>query len=422
MATDLFNNISNDYVNPDLAPCAGQSDQAYFEFLPNKQVGIVSGNAELAAMNFSDISQPVSAWVQQTRILQSGEVVFIQGLTKGITTKIEYFPIDGSIIYFNDYDPFYMSADVSVSYYKNFKYYKSAIHVEASESLGQNIADVLNIALGNKGIGIFAGWDASKFTFSGSLAGYDFNIDALDVSRWNPTKPDPSSGVHELLIEDVSSQVPASKYPNTAMLGYMLKVAYPASATDESLLYVNVNHVPDTLTYYESADVSIFSTPDVYHDSSVYYQVHSQSVNVFDTSALWYMNTTSYFDASANPVDVSVFVTDASWHTSTYSVIDSSTIVQILDASASYDASTYYVQYTKKVDVGMNGDSTVDTMSAGDYLNYVDTNYQWEKVGVFRSWLTAEDPDNSNVENLITGFYVFNPQTFPVQIEYMLIL
>ena len=71
MAIDLFNNNpSNDYIHPDLAPCAGQADEAFFEFLPNEKVGIVSGNEEILAMDFANLSQRVKGWVQQKRILQ----------------------------------------------------------------------------------------------------------------------------------------------------------------------------------------------------------------------------------------------------------------------------------------------------------------------------------------------------------------
>ena len=68
----------------------------------------------------------------------------------------------------------------------------------------------------------------------------------------------------------------------------------------------------------------------------------------------------------------------------------------------------------------MNGNSTSSTMSAGDYLAYIEENNKWEKVGLLRIWLSADDPENSSIENLITGFYVYNPHDFEVKIEYML--
>jgi len=349
---DLFNNGSNDYIYPDVGPCAGNSDSYIFEFLPKELAGVVSGNSEISTMDFSDLKQPVTGWNQQTRLLQPGEVMFVQGLTKGISTKTQYYPIDGSVSFYNYNDPMYMSADISINYYLGFKYYENDIRVTADEVAGINIADAMNIAFGAKGIGVYANWDPSKFTFSGTQAGYEFDVTALDVSLWNPDV----STAGNALYEDVTSQIPSSKYPNSAMLGYVLKVTYPTTSypqsysdgvlvsgqtyIDDSQKYVKLNHAPTYLTFYE---------PSSGNENS-------------------------------------------------------------------------YVQYYKKVDVGMNGGSTSDTMSAADYLSYVDSNGYWEKVGSLKMWIAAEDPANSNIDNLITGFYIFNPQTFAVQVTYMIII
>jgi len=39
-----------------------------------------------------------------------------------------------------------------------------------------------------------------------------------------------------------------------------------------------------------------------------------------------------------------------------------------------------------------------------------------------KSWIIADDPENSSIENLITGFYVYNPHDFVVKLDYMVIL
>lgn len=334
---DLFNsNISNDYINPDLAPCAGSSDTATFEFLPGQQVGVVSGNATLVAMDWGDLSQEVTGWNEQTRLVQSGEVIFIPGLTKGVTYKTQYFPIDGSVAYDTYLDPLYMSADISISYYQNFRYYNVNVHATSAESLGINIADAFNVELGARGINVYTSWDASKFTFTGSTAGYEFNVSAIDVSRWTPD----TSIVGNSLDEDVSARIPSAKYPNTGMLGYMLKVTYPSTITNDYDKWVYLKHAPDDIVFYEP--------------------------NTGDPDS--------------------------------------------------------YVRYYKTVDVGMNGSSSDTVMSAGDYLNWVTVNNQWEKVGIMRAWIAAEDPANSNTENLLTGFYIFNPQVQTIQIDYITLI
>ena len=334
---DLFNNTSNDYVNPTFAPCAGTADSYTFEFLPNDQVGIVSGSSIIAAMDLSKVSQAVEGWVQQTKTLQPGEVTYIQGLTKGITQESQYFPFIGTVA-----DPvgsdhsLYMSVDMSINYYKNFRYYSIDVSVSADTSNQISIENAINIKFGELGIDITSSYDPSGLTFVGNSAGYNFDITSLDVSIWDSV----AAFYGEVVVpEDTTSYIPAFKYPNGAMLGYVLTVTYSSTSLPEND-FVMLNHVPDYLEYFEPSTGS------------------------------------------------------------------------------------GYVRYYSAVDVGMSGGSctTDNVMSAADYLDYVQTNGKWEKVGLIKIWLTAPDPVGSNVENLITGFYVFNPQLDAVKIDYMTIL
>lgn len=334
--SDLFNNTSNDYIHPDLASCPGSSDSASFEFLPDQEVGIITGSDILMSMDLGDISQPVTGYVQQTKILEPGEVAFIQGLTKGISIRQQRFLLDNSVAYTDASFPYFLDADISINYYKNFRYYQNAVHAIGDYENLVDIANAINVAFDAKGITVTATYDASGITFSGDTAGYDYDITAVDVSLFQTY-----STIHQVLTEDTSSDVPAYKYPNTAMLGYVLKVEYSSSFENDYDKYILINHPPDTLVYYEA------STGDPYS----------------------------------------------------------------------------YVRYEKAVDVGLSGASCVATkMSAAEYLDYVQTNSKWEKVGPLRIWLSAEDPENSSTENLITGFYAYNPHTYDVQMSYMIIL
>jgi hypothetical protein len=111
MYQDLFNNISNDYIFPDLPPCPDSNGAGndVFKFLPGNQVGIVSGNTILGAMNLGDIMLNVDAWTIQTKILEPGEVTYIAGLTKGISFKTQNFLLDSS------YNNSFMSVDMSIT-------------------------------------------------------------------------------------------------------------------------------------------------------------------------------------------------------------------------------------------------------------------------------------------------------------------
>lgn len=335
---DLFNNNSNDYINPDLSPCAGSSDQYTFEFLPNQQVGIVSGDSIISAIPLGDIFEPVIGWVQQTKILQPGEITFIPGMTKGISNRLQYFPFIGLVRYNGELDKYYMSLDISINYYKNFKYYEDSIFVKSDHINGITIENALNIKLNERKINIEPVYDPSGLTFRGTQPGYTFNITSLDVSLFLPLEPQR----FESLVEDVSSALPAFKYPNGAMLGYVLKVIYPpASNIEDSDKYIKINHVPNFLEYFVE--------------------------NRFIPGQ--------------------------------------------------------YERFYDEVDVGLSGTShTPNILSAADYLHKVETNNMWENVGIIRIWLSSNDFPNTIKQNLIKGFYIFNPQSFPVKINYITIL
>ena len=330
---DLFNNTSNDYINPTLAPCAGNADEYTFEFLPGQQVGIVSGSSIIAAMGLGDIQQGVEGWVTQTKILQPGEVTYISGLTKGITNEVQRFLYTNATSDGNDHS-MYTTIDISINYYNNFRNYNRRLIASASPTNGINIANAFNILFSADGIPISVTCDASGITFEGSNQGFSFDITGPDASVWDPTTPFYGTG---FMVEDTSAYVPAFKYPNGAMLGYVLKVTYSDTTQPEND-FVMINHVPDYLEYFVEGPLGVWT------------------------------------------------------------------------------------RYYKPVDVGQSATCPTDTISSGEYLDWVQTNGKWEKVGVVKIWLTAVDPADSAVENLITGFYVFNPQVTAVKIDYMTIL
>jgi hypothetical protein len=349
MPIDVFNNPSNDYVNPGLAPCANSSDEFDFKFLPRQEAGVVSGASIIQTMNLSDIVIPITSWIEEKKYISPGEVVYIPGLTKGLTYKTQRFPYTLSSIYTDQ--EFFMKLDISINYYSNFRYYNINKNSSSNYALNYDIENAVNINLSTSGIGVSMLYDASNFTFTGNSEGYDFSVSnavltLIDASM-DSSSPFPSiidaSGVNTPqvfnLVVDSSNSIPAAKYPNGAMRGYMMKVYFPTtSGQTDRWLYMN--NVKSPYTVYETVDVS---------------------------------------------------------------------------------GNTYWNQYSKIIDVGMNGAGNITTMSAGEYLDYINTYALWDKVGEFRAHISSEDPANSNITNLVGGFYIFNPHEFPVQVEYMLI-
>lgn len=324
MSNDVFNNSSNNYVNPALSPCAGAGDDSYLQFLPNKSIGIIQGSDILSSLSFSDIKIPVSSYSSQMKIIESGEVTFIPGLTKGLNFRSQSFILPEFSE--NDLNPYFMIVDLSVGFYKNFKYYN--FNIEASADYANNITinQALNIALTNIQAKITSVYDPSDLTFTGTQAGWDFNISSVELTlidaSQNAYSPFPAVIVGDVnvpqifeLEEDLFKRVLYAKYPNSAMQGIILKATYPDAEMDYDK-WVYLNHVTDIVTIYEPITIANFLT-----------NLQKTITITFDPSITFGPFITDFTDASIS-IDVSdgsqsyVLAIDSSF--ATYDLADSS--------------------------------------------------------------------------------------------------
>jgi hypothetical protein len=346
MPTDVFNNPSNDYINPGLSPCADAADEYDFKFLPRQEAGITSGASILQSLNLGDIVVPITSWTSEKKYVASGEVVYVPGLTKGLENKSQRFviPIASPL---TDQELF-MQLDVSINYYYNFRYFNIDIDSSANHTLGIDIANAVNTNFGTRNTGVSVSYDVSAFTFGGA-EGFEFNVTNVLMTLIDASMDSASPFVTVInastgdrvpqtyaLAEDASSAIPSAKYPNGAMRGYMLKTYFPTTAVEADKWFY-MNSVKSPFTMYEASTGSGF------------------------------------------------------------------------------------VKYSKAVDVGMNGAGNSATMSAAEYLDYITTYNLWDKVGDFRAHISSVDPADSNVANLVGGFYMFNPHEFAIMVEYMMI-
>lgn len=500
MAIDVFNNPSNDYVYPALSPCAGVSDSANLEFIKDG-IGIISGSDILAKIDFSNLSIPVTAYSTETKVLGQGEVVYIPGLSKGLQQRQQGFLLPYLDSYNESLNPYFFSVDLSINYYKNFKFYNQAIDVTANYSQNINIVDALNIQFGNLGISITASLDSSALIFTGDVDGFDFTASNVILNIIDASIDSASPFPHEAnldsytLEESEDYDILYAKYPNGAMQGIIMKSTYPNSTPESPYdKWLYIKHVNDYVKIYEPIEIdNYFSQIQITFDPSIIFGPFVEDV----TTGLYDMDLE---DITIGPADlvndcslINCSVVDSSitesriyWTDFQNSVIEKSNInlfqidasersfignsvinettiwnSEISDSSiynsiiydvslirctlyncekeittledckeirinestsivkTYLDSSTYYQKFIKKLDVGMNGSSTETIMSAGDYLDYITSNDLWRKFGDFYAWTTAPDgcPD---CDNLIDGFYVYNPHTFNIKIEYML--
>lgn len=497
MAIDVFNNPSNDYVVPALSPCAGASDDKYLQFL-NKGIGIISGSNTLAKIDLGNIKIPVNSYSTETRTLKKGEVTYIPGLSKGLQKKQQGFNIPYLVSDDIDLNTLFFSVDLSVSYYKNFKFYYDNIDASANYSQNINIEDALNISLVNAGLNISAYYDSSILKFTGAADGYEFNISNIDLSLIDssenlssPFPKDANLSTYKL-DENMSFYKPYAKYPNGGMTGIIMRGIYTGTTPYKPYdKWLNINHVSNSVILYTPisidnyiyniqvnfdpsisfgpfiSDISSAIIIDVSNGSGSYplgvidssfYNYNLSDSSIYKSNII---NSGSIIKSIIEKSNINIFLVDPSeriniqasiindssiWNssiqdTSIYNsiiydvslinctlyncIFDTATfencidirINQSLNISTTYiDSSIYYSKTTKKVDVGMNGSSTDDTISAGDYLDWVNTNNYWYKFGDIYFWTSAQDGCES-CYNSINGFYVFNPQQFDCKIE-----
>lgn len=492
---DLFNNPANDYIYPALSPCPGATDDTYLEFI-NEEIGIVAGNEILSKIDFSDFRIPVASYSTQIKIISEGEVVYVPGLTKGLTRRQLGFTMPTLVTTDEDLDSLFMQIDFSINYNQNFAQLDASIDASANYTLNVDIDDAINIVLAAKSINTTAVYDPSNFFFLGTVDGYDFDITNVTLSLIDTSENTSSPFAYTAnastyeLVEDLTLEVPYAKYPNGAMQGMILKGTFPTAASDsDKWIYMNTVVSPfivyeeNSTVEYDSSIVTFLDpstslgtkptigtpvdasgtidgstlTSNIILDASISNSIISdssiQNSIIYDTSisdsfldysevvVTYGLNQPTFsgmeiWDSSityTNLVDSSIyrgFILDSSVSNCTlYNVIlsnsSSSTDNRIIHIDASVyniiDTSTYYEQFSKKVDVGRNIVGTTTILSAAEYLDYINSNNLWIKVGELVAQVSSTDPGDTT-KNLVGGFYVFNPHAFDVQIEYILFI
>lgn len=521
--TDVFNNSANNYVNPNLSVCEGTGGGTNLEFL-DKSIAIIQGGNILESINFANIKIPVDSFTSNRKVLQPGEITFIQGISKGLNYRSQFFALpdfgDASIAL----QPYFMTVDLSIGFYQNFRYYYYNLEASANYANNISINTALSSVLLNTQARINSSYDPSDLTFSGTQQGWDFNISNVKLTLIDTsTSPFGDPSIFSL-TEDLSRMALYAKYPNSAMQGIVMKITYPPVSplvynpplynpnssfyppVNNTLIsiydeWIYVSHTPDIVTLYEpiqlnnfirdldlviTFDPSIIFGPFITDFSSATSGLDvsdgsgSYSLGIIDSSfatyaiidsslyncrlnldsslsnsilenswvnklypllpyrdpssrvriALSIINDCSIYNALIS--DTSIFksfledvslsnceLSNCSYDPSTIS-LSNCKIIRInesIDSSLAYDSSIYYRPTIKNIEVGMSGSSNLSAMAAGDYLQWITDNEDWQKIGEIYIWISP--PDYDDTKNLLNGFYAFNPHDFPVQLEYM---
>lgn len=252
-----------------------------------------------------------------------------------------------------------------------------------------------------------------------------------------------SPDVHKL-FEIFPWRVYSQKYPNGAMGGLVMKVEYPKNV-DSSVRALKVNHIKDCISVYNpvtlTEDASLVSdceadmfddwhTPTV-HDRVLFqkfnYTVRASYINPEENDNHDWMDGGIYVHN-----EVSDNVEDDGWVSGTRALDIRGRNPYPTTCTRNYVSNKSY-EHDEEDWCGESpmpfgddlywADGHVDTqdfIGMYGYLNHVHKTNEWINVGQFYSILGQQDSEDNNIRNLVPSAFIFNPNPYPVKINYMI--
>ena len=213
---------------------------------------------------------------------------------------------------------------------------------------------------------------------------------------------------NSILFEDLTKYVPPIKYRNGAMKGCVVVATYPVFNDDdiqETQRSLKIGHLVDRVEEFFTIQENLNGTHEE-GDIPLYVRVLRDVVDSyysqyeFDMFKKWsngysYMNTT---DTWIEPGEIPVINYDQhdknSWshsHVPHY-----------------YMLNTIYKDENKYEALGLHG-----------YATYLSKHNLWLPMGQLYARTAVEDDESKKTRNLIPSFIIYNPNPFPVTINYM---
>lgn len=404
--TDIFNgyfdNPSSQYASAGLSPCAGASSANDISFDFGNKNGIISNNKNtLSEFTLSDIHTPVTQWMTNSKILYPKTLTYLEGIGNGQSyeSKWYYLPTD---VYGESLFNYFSNISFTINYTSSTS---KAYNVVSDASYGSQIDFVnsVNALLLSQNIPVeISIQDSSYLKIVGTDAGFNFSISSdivlttIDVSV-DGNSPFLTSTTYTL-AEDLSKYVSPMKYPNGAFRGLLLKVTYPEYNSDSITDYqrsIKINHIKDNIITYQQ----IVDDPSIVNNSSanIYKQIDfnviSSYYNVNDINTNGWLNGGTYF-SNGGFITTNSTITPSGWINATG--LNNAT----LDSISNYGNQ-----------LGMYG-----------YLEWVEQNDMWVNIGTFYSIITAEDYLDSSIKNYAGSLLIYNPNDYPVKINYMMFI
>lgn len=476
MATNLFgeyyNNPTKSYIYSNLLCNRPSADEMSFDI--NASSGQISNNNEvLAKVDLSDVHVGVSQYTNDMKIIDPYSYVYIKGMTFGDTYASKTFGrILGELTRSEDW--MYNSILFFVIKYtdtRNGRAIVKSLKCAGNYNEGKTFIDIVNEYFDEEEIPIEASYDDGYVTYTSTETGYDFWIDHVmfwsyenddniieKINQWmiengktyeygwddeyleannvqesnvylshnvysSIIKKSDYSRLYNLikcldtdfnamleeanvkkiwLFEDFSKRVAPRKYRNGAMKGLLLKATYPQYNADSIYEYqrsLKVVHLKDSVEEWYMVPQSLFTGTCV---------ATRKIIDVVDTYASQYdseafnrwMGKYSHINGGDN------------W-------IDSDEVPQVVPEMFK-KWSTSGTPYSVQAESIYKDIESRDAMGIEGYCAYCTKNNMWTNMGQMYCLTSIGDDDDAECRNLIPSLVVYNPNPFPVQINYII--
>lgn len=194
------------------------------------------------------------------------------------------------------------------------------------------------------------------------------------------------------LIEDKHRRIPLMKYPNGAFRGIVLVPDFPRDSDYEySSLWVN--HVKDMVTLYKEAEDG--------HYTKKNYGVLSNATLMNEDKDRQHKHVCSNISMVTALEDGWEEITGCHCDDTAYNI-----------TNKEYDDTIYMGRstYSKKDDV----------IGLFRYIQYVNDEHNWLNIGDLYIAIGKDDDPNNKIKNLPTSLLIYNPNSIPVRIKYMI--
>lgn len=392
MATDLFNKY---YTNPDKSylytnmTCNGDSaDEMSFDISGDS--GVISDSDEtLASLDLEGVHVPLTQYKTGMRTIEPYTFIYIKGF-EGISayTKHVFDNIPEEVTSVEDwvekvslvFSVKYIGTDGVLSY----------VDVDEKATSEYSLVEKIQKFFDDNKILINIDITDNILTFTASAFNFSFWIDTVKIvlnsKEFLLTSGNITAGNIVIdsstytVAENGYKEVPTIKYKNGAMKGCVIVATYPTFDADdipETQHSLRLAYLRDTVTEY-------FQIPNATVDGN---PVFKRVVNEVEDS---------YFSKD----ELEIF---RKWSNETLELIGNK-----IRKKTKPDVPDTVTEYQDHI-IGLNG-----------YLNYVSERGEWIPMGQVYIHSTVNDDVTTNSNNMLNSFCIYNPNSFPVIVKYMI--